>query len=122
MVFSDQKCFKTSDVACKDFHLGSILETKDPKLPKHIWVAKGSTAYVVLAVALTAIREILQVAKEVCVQYPRADLKMVIFTPNEMKLWEGAELQEKLGLTLTSILLASRQLSLCGEATCMPGW
>ena len=115
MVFSNQKWFKTADLARKDYHLGAAFATKDLKLPENIWVADEAATYVVLAVSQTAIQERLRAAKEGCSQYAKVDLKMVIFTPNEMKLWEGAKLlQEKLGMALTLISLASRQLSLCG--------
>ena len=111
MLILDQKWFKTEDLSCKDYSLGSVFATKDLALPEHIWVAEGTTAYVVLAVSHTAIPEMLQAAKEVCKQYTRVDLKLVVLTPNEMRLWEGAE---KLGITTSSISVTNRQLGLVG--------
>ena len=54
-------------------------------------------------------------AKKVCDQYKQVDQKMLVLTPNEMRLWEGADkLREKLGIQLSLIALAGRLLGMCG--------
>ena len=85
-MFSDKKWFKSEDLPCKNYNLALVFGTEELNLLKHIGVADETTATMVLAVAHTTIPEMLEAAKEICKQYTMVDLKMIVFTPNEMKL------------------------------------
>ena len=85
------------------------------ELPKYVWGAKGGPTSSIFAVAQSAVQGMLVASKKVCDQYKEVDLKMPVFTTNEMRLWEGADkLREKLGIQLKLIALVGRQIGMCG--------
>ena len=114
-IFADQKWFNSTDLTCKYLDIASVFASDDVELPKYLWAAEARPTSFVFAVAQTAIQEMLAGVKKVCQQYKQVDLKMMIFTPNEMRLWEGVDrLREKLNMQLSHVSLAGRQLGMCG--------
>ena len=119
-MFSDEQWFGIADLTCKDYNMATTVVVNGLTLPKHVCVAKEATANVVLAVSHMAIPKMMQGAKEIWKQYDKVDVKLIVFTPNEMKLWEGAQLLwEKLGITIVAISLVSQPMGFCGG---MPWW
>ena len=109
-IFSDHKYFD-KDVSAAQYKLDSILNLKEPVLPKIIW-CKDTTFNLVVAVHIPALLEGIALFKQVAAQYTDVSLKMIVFTGRELRLAKGTDLlREKLPFNPESISLLNRPIS-----------
>ena len=110
-IFSDHKYFENKDVSAAQYKLDTVLNLKDPILPKIIW-CKDATFNLVIAVRSSALLEGIALFKQVVAQYTDVSLKMIVFTGMELRLAEGTDLlREKLPFNPESISLLNRPIS-----------
>ena len=110
-IFSDHKYFENKDVSAAQYKLDTVLNLKDPILPKIIW-CKDATFNLVIAVRSSALLEGIALFKQVVAQYTDVSLKMIVFTGRELRLAEGTDLlREKLPFNPESISLLNRPIS-----------
>ena len=122
VVLSDRQYFRDQDLTSPYLNLALVLNTKETQLKQVIWPGEGPLC-ATIAVSSTAIREGVETFNLLKAQYPIVDLRMIIFTPHEKKLHEGADfLADTLNFGIDAVSLLNRSLSLQGDNGKLHAW
>ena len=113
-VLCDRKYFAPKDISVPYMSLPTILDEKEKEMKQVIWPSPQGASFL-LAVSYTALDETREMTKKLLAHYAQVNMKIVIFTPNESRLFEGADaLQGRLPFAMDSIEKVPRPMGVVG--------
>ena len=114
VLLADRPYFRPQDIPSPYMNPASLSEEKELNLKQDIWQA-GDSIKIVAVVMYTALQEGMEVVSKAAAQYKNTDFKLVVLTPVQSKLHEGAQmLADRVRCKADSVSLVNRPLSVSG--------